>query len=312
MLRRQLAGLFNRVESLETPLGTVAFDTQAAAIAEETDEIANSIEGEVASAEREKRTLSDQDSPDLPATPADSRAVGEHYRMGPGATDTFSDLLELAETETTAAVLGAWREVDTAIRKATVERSLFRPQPRALSPKEILSPELSRSVKDLSELRNRVIHEGDIIPTVSGARSYVTAAKRIVDALALAGNPALQYRDYEEQVIRSLGINSSYVKRNDGDEGFDAYGETEAGGRFAVEVLHRRNKRLTMLDVKRLADRLPQLGMGVLVVTNAPLSQEVRDFNASSGDSRPRMEVVQWRDSADDDVLVRAIARVAG
>ncbi|MCX5155651.1 hypothetical protein OG914_16835 [Streptomyces sp. NBC_00291] len=311
MLRRQLAGLFNRVESVETPLGTVAFDTQAAAIAEETGEIANNIQDEVVTAESERRPLSNEDSPALPTTPG-APTVRGYYRVDPRPTDAFSDLLELAETETTAAVLGAWREVDTAIRKATVERGLFRPLPRTLSPKDVLSPELSRSAQDLLELRNRVVHQGDVIPTVSGARSYVTAANRIVDALALTSNPALQHREYEDQAIRAVSMNSAYVKRNDGDAGFDAYAETEAGGSFAVDIRHRRNNRLTMEDVKAVADRFPQLDLGVLLLTNSPLSQEVRDFNATSGDSRPRMEVVQWRDSADDDVLARAIARVAG
>ncbi|MER6519354.1 MULTISPECIES: hypothetical protein [unclassified Streptomyces] len=123
MLRRQLAGLFNRVESVETPLGTVAFDTQAAAIAEETDEIANNIQDEVVTAESERRPLSNEDSPALPTTPG-APTVWGYFRVDPRPTDAFSDLLELAETETTAAVLGAWREVDTAIRKATVERGL--------------------------------------------------------------------------------------------------------------------------------------------------------------------------------------------
>ncbi|WP_329444898.1 hypothetical protein OG906_21155 [Streptomyces sp. NBC_01426] len=290
----------------------MAFDTQAAAIADETDEIANSIEQEVATAVSEGRPLADEDASALPSTPRDAPIVRGHYRVDPGPADTFTDLLKLAETETTAAILGAWREVEISIRKATVERGLFHPQPRALASEDVLSPELSRSANDLLELRNRVVHEGDVIPTVSGARSYVTAARRIVDALALANNPALQHRDYEEQAIRAVSMNSSYVKRNDGDVGFDAYGETEAGGSFAVEVKHRGNKRLTMEDVKRVADRLPQLGIGVLLLTNAPLSQEVRDFNALSDTSRPRMEVVQWRDSTDNDVLARAIARVAG
>lgn len=309
IFRKQLASLFSRVESLETPLGTVAFDSQAAAVAEETDGIATSIAEEVATAEsdRERELLSDVG---VPAEPADASPAKGHHRAKK-SDDVFSDLLQLAETETTAAVLGAWREVDAAIRKATVERGLFRARPRSLAPTDVLTPELARSATDLSELRNRVVHEGDVIPTVSGARSYVTAARRIVEALDLANSPALRYRQYEEQVLGALSVNSVYVQPNEGDQGFDAYCETEAGGSFAVEVLFRRSK-LTMADIKRVTEQMPLLATGVLVLTNAPLSQEVREFNATSGNGRPSMEVVQWRDSTDDDLLVRAIARVAG
>ncbi|MGW8884054.1 hypothetical protein [Streptomyces sp. NPDC055749] len=309
IFRKQLASLFSRVESLETPLGTVAFDSQAAAVADETDGIATNIAAEVATAENERaREL----SPDLdvPAEPADAPPAQGHHRTKK-PDDAFSDLLQLAETETTAAILGAWREVNAAIRKATVEQGLFRALPRSLSPTDVLSPELARSATDLSELRNRVVHEGDVIPTVSGAKSYVTAARRIVEALALASNPALRHRQYEEQALGALSVNSVHVQRNSGDQGFDAYCETEVGGSFAVEVLFRQSK-LTMKDIKRLTERMPLLATGVLVLTNAPLSQEVREFNATSGDGHPRMEVVQWRDSTDDDLLVRAIARVAG
>ncbi|MFI9213279.1 hypothetical protein ACIGW7_34750 [Streptomyces sp. NPDC053253] len=305
VLREKISSILRRVNSVETPFGTATFENQVDAVAEEAGEIATSIQEEVSAAEIES-SGSDRE---------EREAEGEEAALdsltAEKSIDVFSDLLVLADSDATAAVLGAWREVDVAIRRETVKRGLFQMRPRNLTPSDVLSPQMARSVTDLSELRDRVVRTGDVIPTVTGARGYVRAAKRIVDALALVNDPSLQRRRYHEDVLAALSSHGIYVLKNDRDFGVDAYCETEGGGAFAAEVLFRR-RRLVMRDVERVVSSLSELSSGALILTNAPLGDDVREFNAASSDKKPRLEVFQWRNPDDDHALLRAVGRVAG
>lgn len=309
--RRQISSLFGRLQSLETPLGTVAFDQQAAAVAQEAAEIESEIADEVAAAQTE--------NPDMEAPPEDSSrqvedstSVHSHGDRKRHREDTFADLIDLSETQTTEAILAAWREVDKALRQAARDRG----EPlimQEIRDSGILSDELARSVKDLRQLRDRVVHQGDIILTPSGARSYVTAAKRIVDALALSSNPALQARQYEQIALRSLSVAGLYVSETMLDHnGVDATARTTNGRRIDIQVIFRRGTKLTMRDITPLATNISERFLSVLVITNAPITQEVREFLARTADDSPRLEAIQWRGPEDDDVLVRSIARLAG
>ena len=184
---------------------------------------------------------------------------------------------------------------------------------QAIQASGLRSDELTRSVEDLRQLRDRVVHEGDIVLTPSGARSYVTASKRIVDALALSSNPALQARQYEEIALRSLSIAGLQIKETEVDhDRVDAYARTVDGYQIAIQVLFRRGRKLTMRDVAPLAAKISERITSMLVITNAPITQDVRDFLAKTADDSPRLEIIQWRGPEDDDGLVQAIAGLAG
>jgi hypothetical protein len=309
--RRQLSSLFGRLQSLETPLGTAAFDRQAAAVAQEAAEIESEIADEVAAAEIGKPDPSITEEDQLPQKD-DSTLLHFVGNRRSSPENTFADLLNLSQTQTTEAVLAAWREVDKAIRSTASERGLSRTSMEAIKASGLLPDELARSVKDLRQLRDRVVHEGDIVLTPSGARSYVTAAKRIVDALALSSNPALQARQYEEIALRSLSIAGLHVKATEVDhDRVDAYAQTVDGHQIAIQVLFRRGRKLTMRDIAPLAASISERFTSVLVITNAPVTQEVTDFLVTTADESPRLDVIQWRGPEDDDGLVQAIAGIA-
>jgi hypothetical protein len=66
---------------------------------------------------------------------------------------------------------------------------------------------------------------------------------------------------------------------------------------------------LGMADVDKALGVMTRAGLPILLVTNAPLSSKVQEFNATWGDRHPRAEVVTWRNEADDQVLHRALVR---
>ncbi|MEU3253022.1 hypothetical protein [Streptomyces sp. NPDC006997] len=304
--RRQLASLFGRVESVETPLGTIAFEKQADAVAQEAAEIESEMANELAAAQ----TLPEEK--DTERNPTEEPTEKLKAARPASSSSGFAEIFELAETETTAAVLAAWREVERALKGAVAERGNRQVSPQTLYNKGLLTYELSRSVEDLRNLRNRVVHEGDILLTRSGARSYITAAERIVEALTLSQDPRFQALQYERSVTEALErAGLLHVHPGYRDDEFDAYGQTASGTVVAVDVRFRRRGVLKIRDIEEVVSKLPSMASNVLIVTNAPLSTEVRDFNRTYED-RPRCEVVQWQSDEDTPLLTRSIGRLAG
>lgn len=303
--RKQLVSLFGRVESVETPLGTVAFEKQADAVAQEAAEIGSEMVSELAAAETTYPAREDKEAPESLSEET------QQIRLAQYSSNNLSDLFELAETETTTAVMAAWREVERSLRAAGAKHGIARISPQTLSSMGLLSDELARSVEDLRKLRNRVVHEGDILLTKSGARSYITAAQRIVEALELSRDPRFQALQYERSIIQALGSAGLPAEPGYRDDEFDAYGRTPSGTTIAVEVRFRRHGVLQMRDIETVISKLPSLTANVLVVTNAPLSEQIREFNRTY-DARPRCEVVQWQGDRDTPLLTRAVGRLAG
>ncbi|MFI1973004.1 hypothetical protein [Streptomyces cinnamoneus] len=303
--RKQLASLFGRVESVETPLGTVAFEKQADAVAQEAAEIESEMAGQLAAA---GPTHPEGEDAEIPESPT---GEPQPITRPQGPASNFSEVFELAETEATAAVMAAWREVEIALKATGSKHGIARVSSRTLANMGLLSDELARSVDDLRHLRNRVVHEGDILLTKSGARSYITAAQRIVEALELSQDPRFRALQYERSVVEALSRAGLHTEAGFRDDEFDAYGQTPAGTMIAVDIRFRRGGRLQMRDMEKVVAKFPSLNANVLVVTNAALSEEVREFNRTH-DGRPRCEVVQWQGDEDTPLLVRAIGRLAG
>ena len=74
-----------------------------------------------------------------------------------------------------------------------------------------------------------------------------------------------------------------------------------------IQVKYRSRGPLGLRDLRDASAKLRASGFdgGFLLVTNAPLSEEVRQQNASQSEA----EVITWNDVRDDDLLLRALTR---
>jgi hypothetical protein len=227
----------------------------------------------------------------------------------------LANLLGLAKSDPTAAVLGAWKELEGALSDVIPPSNVRHTAGAMIRRAEmqgVLPANLARVANDLRVLRNRVVHEGDVRLTSEGASSYVTATRSVIDALSLARTPEARAIRYEQAVLRAfvdLGFPIQQVDR-DGDWDFFANVDDRQVG---IVVKYRGQGRFERYDLKRLAERFPVSAAPVLVVVNVPPSGPVVDFNTGGGalpDTAIR-EVVQWRDGQDDTRLAHALQRAA-
>lgn len=308
VFRKQLVGLVQNIDSVETPIGGVTFQRQAEAVAEEAAEIEGEIAAEISEPTRSVDQAQQQEDADV-----DVRNVVE---VRPERFQReLASLLRVAQSDPTAAVLGAWKELEGALSDVISPSNVLHTAGamiRRVEVQGILPANLARVANDLRELRNRVVHEGDVRLTTEGASSYVAATQSVIDALSLARTPQARAIRYEQAVLRAfvdLGFPIQQVHR-DGDLDFFAHVDDRQVG---IVVKYRGHGRFERYDLKRLADRFPVSAAPVLVVVNVPPSGPVVDFNAGNGalpDTAIR-EVVQWRDGQDDTHLVHALQRVA-
>ncbi|WUR59789.1 hypothetical protein OHS32_32825 [Micromonospora chokoriensis] len=174
---------------------------------------------------------------------------------------------------------------------------------------------------------------GSSIEMDSAAEHLVEAAKRepeadrseeIVEAAAKISpsvvTPSLpDPRSYEDDLHRALKRTSGRVTRDiiwdRSGRPLDFLVEFDGGRRALVEAKSRRYGAFTMSDVRNAIDQVEAVAgvgdAGLLIVTNAPLSGEVQDFNAQGGSERRPVEVINWNDERDDGILSRSIQRVA-
>lgn len=77
-----------------------------------------------------------------------------------------------------------------------------------------------------------------------------------------------------------------------------------------VHAKYRLHGSLEIGDISETVNRATQSGtMAVLIVTNAPLSRPIQDFNSSWGERHPRAEVITWTGAENDALLKRALLR---
>ncbi|WP_335982722.1 hypothetical protein [Streptomyces sp. CA2R106] len=344
VFKRQIAALFTRIESLQTPVGSATFQRLAEAVGREAaeeqsaliadlgsggseqgisdladlnQERPHGLDGEDNSGEPTRSFDSDGENDETPPPPSSGASYSyQRIRSDPVA---FSALENLASSDPTGAVLGAWREVESALRHAQsdgfaegsrniadalqwVERQGFVP------------PAVIRSAHDLRELRNRVVHGGDLLLTVDGARSYVRSARQVVDTIALSRSPEVMARSYEAAVNSALWKISSEVVAHFRDYPPD-FSAIDHGGRLAlIETKYRTRGKFTASDVERVVSQVRSRSIfgGLLVVTNIPLAQSAREFNSrENNDSDRPVEVIQWVGPQDDALLARALGRVS-
>ncbi|MGW3458377.1 hypothetical protein ACWDE9_01890 [Streptomyces olivaceoviridis] len=309
VFRKQLSGLFGKIDSLETPIGAITFQRQVEAVAQEAAE----IEGEIAAEVSEPSRQADPAMEDSSDSGEGIRSIPE---MRPDRYEReMANLLRLAESDPTAAVLGAWRELESALTDV-IPPSSIRHTPgvmiRRAELQGVLPNNLARVAFDLKVLRDRVVHEGDVSLTREGAASYIAATQSVLDALSLARTPIARGIRYEQAVLRTiieLGFNIQQATQDGSHDFFVSIDNKRVG----IVVRHRTRGPFMRLDIKKTAEKIPASVAPTLIVTNAALSPsalEIIPQIANSADTALR-EVVQWRDGQDDNSLVDALQRMA-
>jgi hypothetical protein len=118
-------------------------------------------------------------------------------------------------------------------------------------------------------------------------------------------------RDYEHRVrqafYRISAAEAQPASELDSPVDFVA---TKGDSRTAVIVKYRRHV-IGIKEIEAASGEVTRSGLPLMVVTNAPLSSKVQEFNSTWGDRHPRAEVVTWRNEASDQLLLRVFTRTA-
>ncbi|MEU5780122.1 hypothetical protein [Micromonospora lupini] len=113
---------------------------------------------------------------------------------------------------------------------------------------------------------------------------------------------------YESKIALALQEAGIMVSRRGMDYGPDLLAETSMG-LAAIDVKYRERGLLGMRDIRQAESLASRFGrVGVLVVSNAPLSPEVERYNAD--ENNRLVEAVTWNDEKDSGLLARALMRV--
>jgi hypothetical protein len=166
---------------------------------------------------------------------------------------------------------------------------------------------------NLMELRNRVAHNRTRISN-DDARAYVNAVSRVIEALYLAQSPRARGWVYEEEVLAALRRTTAGIAYNKRDIGVDAFTRLAGGQRAAIIIKFGSVRPISIQELeKKIESARADLGqeMGILVITNLPLAEQVRAFNATSNVKIAPTEVITWSGPQDDDLLTRALGRVS-
>ncbi|MFF0720458.1 hypothetical protein [Micromonospora sp. NPDC003816] len=112
-----------------------------------------------------------------------------------------------------------------------------------------------------------------------------------------------------EAILRRLPGNA-IVSNKEGEP--DIVYVSDDGRKAIVEVKHRLSGALGTSEVMSAKSQLDRISEdnACLLVTNAPLSDEVRQHNASNPELAQGIEVVTWNDDRDDGLLARALMRI--
>jgi hypothetical protein len=138
------------------------------------------------------------------------------------------------------------------------------------------------------------------------AQGMIQAAT-IIDP-QLAPSPRAQAGLYEDRVGAALQGIFEDVKREPTSDRYDFAVKTPMG-QTAVEVKYKRVGPFRVSDVANIVRRHRGKTNKLVIVTNAPLSEEVRTINSDGTYDGVSVEVVTWNDAGDDNLLHRAVLR---
>lgn len=178
----------------------------------------------------------------------------------------------------------------------------------------------TRNFRNLLVLRNGLVHEDvrvdDIDELTEASRMTSVLIRKLKVELARMSAIARRldaWRTYEERVHESLqridGVRSIESGPLAGDTQFD-FAVDYGTGRVWVDVKYRPRGELSANEIARLTNEASSRTMSVLMITNASLSDAVRELNASNVGTLAAFEVIQWASEVDDGQLARAIGRL--
>jgi hypothetical protein len=128
----------------------------------------------------------------------------------------------------------------------------------------------------------------------------------------LASSPraqaSLQGSLYYDRVEGALKGIFEGVEREPMRGQFD-FAVTTPMGQTAIVIKYRRVGPFRANDVADLVRRHKGQASKLVIVTNAPLSEEVRSINSAGTYDEMTVEVVTWNDAGDDNLLHRAVLR---
>jgi hypothetical protein len=159
------------------------------------------------------------------------------------------------------------------------------------------------AIDRLRSLRNAVLHKADVNVTKGEAREYLST---LGDVLRTLLHPALLYESQVADALNRIGAN---VGRPHEDGAADLLAVTPRG---SVAIVIKYTEELFRLAEIQRSVLQSMNYPGILVVTNAPLSNAAREFNRKeSFSSSPSLEILTWTGEEDDGILARALARAA-
>jgi hypothetical protein len=232
------------------------------------------------------------------------------------ASRTFmEEITELADVSPEAAILEAYRRLESVLRRTIPRRwgSEYRPPSvpslvRTAQDAGILTPGDVSVINDLRAIRNALAHDVEGKPNIDRSRALEYAELVRQTIVAISHRTGTIYADQVKHALERAG--AGVKEMHHVESGVDMIAETQSGP-VAVIVKYRRRSPLTLAYVgAAVSNWKPDRTVGLLIVTNVPLSNEVREFNATV-ENRPPVEVITWNDERDDGILIRALGRVA-
>lgn len=173
-----------------------------------------------------------------------------------------------------------------------------------LAEQGLISSRVAFAIDNLRHLRNATVHSKQPSVTRQEAAEYVNTLDTVIQTIT---HPALIY---ESSVAAAVNRVARAARVQDASES-DLIAVTQRG-RVAVVVKYLSGRSLGRKDIERGAQAaLRAYGGGVLIVTNAPLSQSALDFNNAYSDREHPVEAMTWNSKKDDNLLARAVVRTA-
>jgi len=143
------------------------------------------------------------------------------------------------------------------------------------------------------------------------AQAYEEAASLVLQGIQHAprtlGDSARDYEHRVRQAFHRIGATVQPASEPDSPIDFVA---TKGESRTAVMVKYRRHV-IGIREIEPASNEVTRTGLPLMIVTNAPLSSKVQEFNSTWGDRHPRAEVVTWRNGSSDQQLLRVFVRTA-
>jgi hypothetical protein len=167
---------------------------------------------------------------------------------------------------------------------------------------------------ELAQLRRRAVRVIEQARQEDPPEVAVAVADAITSIDPSLGGIHDAAQAYERAVLEALARIRMKLdpghKRGKGSRGVDARVITPSGS-VNLDIKYRSRGPMGLREVLARMARAESGGLegGSILVTNAPLSDEVREYNESRPPEDLPVEIVTWNDERDDGLLTRAIAR---